>query len=732
MDPELLRRLQEIVNQFAQSGNSAAMTSEQLSQALRILASQVMSTSKDLGGAGNALASLTPKASLAGQVVNAFAQAITGYIGVQARLTKSVIDFQTSVYDSEGALNNLSKGLDAQYEYMTDLATSTVGPFQSLLKEIPGIGDFIGVGAEALQQTISVIQSANQRSMKVLTDSFSAMQSLNGQFGTLTLNLEEFSGRAANAGLTSDQFSRMLGSNAATLSKTFGGNQAAASALSEQFAYLKDTGKDVRSQFVAMGLSNDDMAEAMSEFAFQQRLITGKTTLDNMNLAQSTLSYQKNLSAIAAITGQNVKEQQAQRRDLLNQANFAAKIDQLKAEGREDEARALTEAVTAASAFGEGAKKVAIEQALFGQVVSKEANIIAMTQSEITKATAENIAATKGFTGTQEEAIAKFAKTYDDAGAGIAEERKNMSGLTQMSQFIQGDFGAALQASYTDTRDHINRLGTLADTFNGSIEQANTAVSGMASTIAEEDRRQQAMRVTTEQRGMDLGPTTLAVASAFQTMTEDIDKSRQDLISGFTTLTNDLVAQGGKLTPEAIFEMLMGDPAAEARKKQANEQAAQSYDKREQQRVDDVKDKTSSSTGEFITDYFQSGNFATGKIVGDVLEVREIKEQNQAAKSYSLGGIAKGPDTGYRAMLHGTEAVVPLPDGKTIPVDFDVDKLNASLSSAMAGVLANNKSGSTDESVTRLLEQSVNLNSQILDTLKQGNKTTNKMVRVMS
>jgi hypothetical protein len=32
------------------------------------------------------------------------------------------------------------------------------------------------------------------------------------------------------------------------------------------------------------------------------------------------------------------------------------------------------------------------------------------------------------------------------------------------------------------------------------------------------------------------------------------------------------------------------------------------------------------------------------------------------------GGIAAGPKSGYAATLHGTEAVVPLPDGKTIPV----------------------------------------------------------------
>jgi putative chitinase len=34
------------------------------------------------------------------------------------------------------------------------------------------------------------------------------------------------------------------------------------------------------------------------------------------------------------------------------------------------------------------------------------------------------------------------------------------------------------------------------------------------------------------------------------------------------------------------------------------------------------------------------------------------------------GGLLSGPASGYTAMLHGTEAVVPLPDGKTIPVEM--------------------------------------------------------------
>mgnify|MGYP003109086180 FL=1 len=40
---------------------------------------------------------------------------------------------------------------------------------------------------------------------------------------------------------------------------------------------------------------------------------------------------------------------------------------------------------------------------------------------------------------------------------------------------------------------------------------------------------------------------------------------------------------------------------------------------------------------------------------------------------FNDGGIASGPKSGYPVMLHGTEAVVPLPDGRTIPVSIKGD-----------------------------------------------------------
>jgi hypothetical protein len=44
-------------------------------------------------------------------------------------------------------------------------------------------------------------------------------------------------------------------------------------------------------------------------------------------------------------------------------------------------------------------------------------------------------------------------------------------------------------------------------------------------------------------------------------------------------------------------------------------------------------------------------------------------------REFARGGISRGPTTGYAATLHGTEAVVPLPDGRAIPVKIELPEI---------------------------------------------------------
>lgn len=63
----------------------------------------------------------------------------------------------------------------------------------------------------------------------------------------------------------------------------------------------------------------------------------------------------------------------------------------------------------------------------------------------------------------------------------------------------------------------------------------------------------------------------------------------------------------------------------------------------------------------------------TGKKDGGIMSngVEKLRYGGVAkSKNYSSGGVATGRDAGYPAILHGTEAVVPLPNNRSIPVDL--------------------------------------------------------------
>lgn len=53
-----------------------------------------------------------------------------------------------------------------------------------------------------------------------------------------------------------------------------------------------------------------------------------------------------------------------------------------------------------------------------------------------------------------------------------------------------------------------------------------------------------------------------------------------------------------------------------------------------------------------------------------VADLKNWADQKMGGSGYKFGGVASGPTSGYTATLHGTEAIVPLPDGKTIPVEM--------------------------------------------------------------
>ena len=69
----------------------------------------------------------------------------------------------------------------------------------------------------------------------------------------------------------------------------------------------------------------------------------------------------------------------------------------------------------------------------------------------------------------------------------------------------------------------------------------------------------------------------------------------------------------------------------------------------------------------FISPVFKLINAAI-KTFNKIPLVPNLPLINVGAMKLANGGVVTGPKSGYPAELHGTEAVVPLPDGRTIPV----------------------------------------------------------------
>jgi hypothetical protein len=93
-------------------------------------------------------------------------------------------------------------------------------------------------------------------------------------------------------------------------------------------------------------------------------------------------------------------------------------------------------------------------------------------------------------------------------------------------------------------------------------------------------------------------------------------------------------------------------------------------------------------------------------------------EGSYAPPSAAEGGILSGSTAGFAATLHGTEAVVPLPDGKTIPVEISTPTANQSMASE-----------NTFKNLTAAVNQQTGVLNQILSSMNKNNSLTSGILQ---
>ena len=99
------------------------------------------------------------------------------------------------------------------------------------------------------------------------------------------------------------------------------------------------------------------------------------------------------------------------------------------------------------------------------------------------------------------------------------------------------------------------------------------------------------------------------------------------------------------------------------------------------------------------------GQFFTGTVPAG----RDGGVMNNGYRSFSGGGVSDGPSSGYGAVLHGKEAVVPLPNNRSIPVEMK-GKNNGPVNTTINVNMADGSSNTTsDEETGKQFAQAINM-----------------------
>lgn len=83
---------------------------------------------------------------------------------------------------------------------------------------------------------------------------------------------------------------------------------------------------------------------------------------------------------------------------------------------------------------------------------------------------------------------------------------------------------------------------------------------------------------------------------------------------------------------------------------------------------------------------------------------------------YAVGGVARGPQSGYPVELHGTEAIVPLPNGKSIPVEM---KQGGGTNNVVVNVSVDNQGNSQTTTEGQTSEDAGRLGQMIASAVQQ-------------
>ena len=595
----------------------------------------------------------------------------------------------------------------------------------SALAVIPGLGVVVGTGLAVVGGALSTFSEQTAKLLKSANDIFSvefqkteaAFYSLNASGAVFADGMTGMKTAANSVGLTLDIFSNIVKNNAETIAKSGLGVSDGAVKVGK---ILNREGGQLRESLLNLGYSVEEQAE-LTAMTMRDMRASGQTLrATDAQVAQQTKEYAANLRLISSITGEDAKARMERARQAATNIAFQAKLAKMDEEQRQ-------KVVTAMGAMTEVQQKNFMDTVLFGSVINREGAAMAATIPAMAKANSEFISQFNA--GTMD--VTSVLNTIAKYGEAAKNQMLSAAELGLAAAAGVGGIGAAVGELMS------KELQNLLPVTKEAVAKASESV---ASSIQTTDKMTQEFNGVVNnmlQSAVNMEKIFLETGG-LETYAQVLSKT-SELMTGVTQMmldANGMLKKSLGVSPNTATVGKSEKEISEERIKEFANNLGEKLTKEQSGILKEYERATKLLVDSSMDAGFSEQRYEEAKRQFDAMR-SSVSVQNIEGKGSANGNILKGPESGYKALLHGVEAVVPLPDGRTVPVELN-GNINSGLSREDRSILENmariEDIISLKESVEnqqRNLREMTDLFARAVDVLGEQRDISREMLHVL-
>ena len=577
---------------------------------------------------------------------------------ISATLMSGAVDL------AAGSASAAGKGISAAGGAMASFAKPG-SPLQAAGLLVGLLGDAAAASAEGLGKLakfgIEVLAKEVEKTVKAYND-------MSAAGATFANGMTGMRNAALGAGLTVEQFSGVVTKHSTELASL---GMSVGEGTKRIGGALKAGGDKMQTQLLKLGYSFQDQAGLVAETMKDMKGSSmGSFKSSNAAVAEQTQKYAENLRVISGITGEDAKKKMESVRQQAAQLGFQQKLAKMAPEQQASTLRAM-------SNMSDVTRKNFMDMVNFGSVINKEG------------------AAMQAMSGGLANTVNETYDAWKNGNLDETQMRKiNADNADQAKRDLLNniDIGTAGAAGVGGL------AGQLADSMGQELQFRNNwtkeAIAGAEGGVA-------AQKKATD----DLTVGVMGAATAAQDLKVQLEKVLTVPIGKFAEVSGAML----QVVKDQLAQLGL-DKSSSTPGKDPNEKSWWQKAGRGALEYGGMALGTAGGTaagigmglptagiGALATPALAAAGGAGGSWLG-----------SKAADllGFANGGMPSGPNTGYPVMLHGTEAVVPLDAGRSIPVKISYPESAGSASPVGAAGGGNDLSG--------LMQQQINLMRELI------------------